>query len=102
MILYRIYVPETITTELWDEYGEQYHVAPADAVIVDRPYGPAEAMDALRAVRNGRLVACDYTQLPDVNLTPAQVEAWRIYRQELRDITDGLEWNVTTWPIAPW
>ena len=53
-------------------------------------------------MRNAKLVACDYTQLPDVNLTPAAVEAWRIYRQELRDITDNLEWGVTTWPVAPW
>jgi hypothetical protein len=36
-----------------------------------------------------------------VNLSEAQVEAWRVYRQELRDITDGLVWNVTTWPAKP-
>jgi len=102
MILYRIYVPETITVEYWDEYGEQYYEPPAGAVIVDRPFDAAGAIDALRTVRNAKLVACDYTQLPDVNLTPAAVEAWRIYRQELRDITDNLEWGVTTWPVAPW
>jgi len=58
-------------------------------------------MDALRTERNMRLVNSDYTQLPDVNLTEAQVEAWRVYRQELRDITDNLVWNVTTWPVKP-
>lgn len=102
MIVYRIYLPETITTELWDEYGTQYAEVPAEAVVVDKPYTAAEAMEALRSVRNGRLVASDYTQLPDVTLSPSQVEAWRIYRQQLRDITDGLEWDVTTWPVAPW
>jgi hypothetical protein len=58
-------------------------------------------MDALRTERNMRLVNSDYTQLPDVNLTAAQVEAWRVYRQELRDITDNLVWNMTQWPVKP-
>jgi len=102
MIIYEIYVPETITVEYWDEFGEQYYQPPTGAVIVPHPYTADTAMNALRSVRNAKLVACDYTQLPDVNLSPSMVEAWRIYRQELRDITDNLEWGVTTWPVAPW
>ena len=58
-------------------------------------------MQALRTERNLRLVNSDYTQLPDVTLTEAQVEAWRVYRQELRDITENIVWNVTTWPARP-
>ena len=100
-MIYRIFDPATITYSYWDEYGESYLVLPDGVTAEDRPYTEAEAMDALRTERNLRLVNSDYTQLPDVNLTEAQVEAWRVYRQELRDITDGLVWNVTQWPVKP-
>lgn len=52
-------------------------------------------------VRRDRLLAVsDWTQLPDVTL--ATKEAWALYRQELRDITEQVGWpeNVI-WPIAP-
>lgn len=97
-MIYRIFDPLNIGVSYFDEYGEQ-HAATDDAV--DQPYTEAEALTALRAERNRRLEASDYTQLPDVTLSPAQVEAWRVYRQELRDITDGLQWGVTTWPAKP-
>ncbi|MGI6201149.1 MAG: phage tail assembly chaperone [Christensenellales bacterium] len=40
----------------------------------------------VRRVRDGRLAACDWTQLPDADLTPERAEAWRRYRQRLRDL----------------
>ena len=101
MILYRIFNPEYMTIEYWDEYGEQYADIVEGTPYTDRPYTEAEALDAVRAVRNTKLVDCDYTQLPDVGLTPEQVAAWQVYRQQLRDITEGLQWNVTTWPTKP-
>lgn len=54
---------------------------------------------AIRAARNGKLIASDWTQLAD---SPADVAAWAAYRQELRDITAQVDfpWDVT-WPIAP-
>ena len=100
-MIYRIYDPKTITYSYFDEYGEAYATLPEGADVEERPYTEAEAMYGLRTERNVRLVNSDYTQLPDVNLTEAQVEAWRVYRQELRDITDGLVWNVTQWPTKP-
>ena len=100
-MIYRIYNPKTITFSYFDEYGEAYATLPEGADVEERPYTEAEAMNGLRTERNLRLVNSDYTQLPDVNLTEAQVEAWRVYRQELRDITDGLVWNVTQWPTKP-
>jgi hypothetical protein len=53
----------------------------------------------IRAARNGKLAASDWTQLAD---SPADVAAWAAYRQELRDITAQVDfpWDVT-WPIAP-
>ena len=100
-MIFRIYNPSTITYEYWDDVGVQYDAVPDGADIEERPYTEDEAMDALRTERNLRLVNSDYTQLPDVNLTEVQVEAWRVYRQELRDITDNLVWNATTWPAKP-
>jgi hypothetical protein len=100
-MIYRIYNPVAISYEYFDEYGEEYAVLPDGADVEERPYTEAEAMDALRTERNLRLVNSDYTQLPDVNLTEAQVNAWRVYRQELRDITENIVWNVTTWPARP-
>ena len=101
MNLYRIFKPQFITFEYWDEYGNQYADIVEGTSFVDRPYTEAEAMDALRLVRNGKLADCDYTQLPDVGLDAQTVAEWQTYRQALRDITDGLMWNVTTWPVKP-
>lgn len=40
----------------------------------------------LRAWRNAQLAASDWTQLPDVALSSGKVEAWKQYRQELREM----------------
>ena len=101
MNLYRIFQPQFITFEYWDDYGNQYADIVEGTPFVDRPYTEAEALDALRTERTRRLEACDYTQLPDVGIEPDTVALWRTYRQELRDITDGLVWNVTQWPAKP-
>jgi hypothetical protein len=52
--------------------------------------------------RNELLYASDWTQIPNNPLTPAQQEAWAIYRQELRDIPSqpGFPANVI-WPTPP-
>ena len=100
-MIYRIYDPQTITFAYFDEYGEAYAVLPDGADVEERPLTEAQALDAVRSVRNAKLVDSDYTQLPDVTITPERVEEWRIYRQQLRDITDALQWNVTTWPAKP-
>jgi hypothetical protein len=100
-MIYRIYNPVAISYEYFDEYGEYYPVLPDGADVEERPLTEAQAMQALRTERNLRLVNSDYTQLPDVTLTEAQVEAWREYRQELRDITGNIVWNVTQWPSRP-
>jgi hypothetical protein len=74
------------------------------------PYTPQEeqaATDAatsqLRRERDAKLYACDWTQLPDVVLTPAEVATWRTYRQALRDymatVTDPF--NPPAWPVPP-
>jgi hypothetical protein len=41
---------------------------------------------SIRGWRNLQLSASDWTQLFDVSLTSDEVEAWKQYRQELRDM----------------
>jgi hypothetical protein len=48
------------------------------------------AMETLRAKRNKLLADTDYTVLQDSTFTDAQVAEWVVYRQALRDITNGL------------
>lgn len=56
----------------------------------------------MRSLRNTRLTACDWTQLPDAQLTQDQRTAWSSYRQALRDAPQqsGFPWNVV-WPTPP-
>ena len=52
----------------------------------------------IRAERNARLSACDWTQLPDA---PVDKAAWAAYRQALRDITKQDNPFNITWPVEP-
>jgi hypothetical protein len=42
--------------------------------------------------RDYLLQATDWTQLPDVDLTQEQKDAWAAYRQSLREVTMGSKW----------
>ncbi len=55
-----------------------------------------------------RLVTSDWTQMPDSPLSAEDKQAWAIYRQKLRDITDTIDLSRlkshlgVPWPKAPW
>lgn len=84
------------------------YVAPDWEVLPDPPAGDGPwlwadggwlrdncpAWERLRAERDERLRACDWTQLPDVP-EPTRL-AWLTYRQALRDLPD-----TTADPFAP-
>jgi hypothetical protein len=55
--------------------------------------------DAVRAERNNRLSASDWTQVADA---PVDKQAWASYRQALRDVPAqaGFPWGVQ-WPTQP-
>lgn len=58
--------------------------------------------DILRAERNRRLSACDWTQVADAPLTPAQVTGWQVYRQALRDLPgETADPAQVVWPAPP-
>jgi hypothetical protein len=62
-----------------------------------------EHMENLRDKRNNLLKQSDWTVLPDSPI--ADKTAWQTYRQELRDITNGLttveQVEAVTWPTKP-
>ena len=59
----------------------------------------AAAWERLRAERDARLLACDWSQLADV--PEATREAWQPYRQALRDITATADPYALQWPAPP-
>jgi len=100
-MLIRTFDVQTLTTSLFDQYGQE---AEENAVlsqeIVDE-CRPQEALARVREERNRRLVEADWTQLPDSPLSDASKARWAQYRQALRDITNNFVWNSTRWPNKP-
>lgn len=74
-----------------------------DPITIARP-GPTaeELLLAFRAERDRLLAASDWTQFADAPLTDAERDAWRTYRQALRDLPETISdpANVV-WPVAP-
>ena len=69
---------------------------------IDITYTDEQLAGKAIELRNLRLSKTDWTQLPDVQLTEAQITAWRLYRQELRDITGQAGYPRTiNWPVKP-
>jgi len=62
----------------------------------------AALANAVRADRDARLSACDWTQLPDAPLTTGIKAEWATYRQALRDLTKQSTFPASvTWPAPP-
>lgn len=72
-------------------------------VLSDPPAPTEEELaDIVRADRNARLSACDWTQLTDAPLAPEAKTAWAVYRQALRDVPGQAGFPDTiAWPVAP-
>lgn len=52
----------------------------------------------IRAQRNSLLLSCDWTQLPDA---PVDAQAWAVFRQGLRDVTNQSDPFEIVWPTPP-
>jgi len=76
----------------------------------------AEAIEAaidywkeLRSLRDRKLTECDWTQIPDAPLTEEHKDAWKNYRQALRDLPKNItdpkvlvnDSSDSGWPIEP-
>ena len=70
----------------------------ADGEFTDPPKDYDAQWAIVRADRNAKLAACDWTQLPDA---PVDQAAWATYRQELRDITTQSDPFNIVWPEVP-
>jgi len=80
--------------------------------LVEDPLKVQAKLDAawtqLRAERNARLAATDWTALSDAHLSQDKKDAWFAYRQELRDLPDLVtddqvtsSANSVPWPLDP-
>ncbi len=58
---------------------------------------PERAWTKIRAERNARLAATDWRVLPD----QPDSQAWREYRQALRDLTKASKTDDVVWPNEP-
>ena len=71
---------------------------------VPAPPPPPPTRDVLlvgiRAERDRRLAACDWTVLPDSALTPEKRAVWAVYRQILRDFPQSCDPLNPVWPIS--
>jgi hypothetical protein len=63
------------------------------------PRTPETQWPIVRAERNRKLQACDWTQLSDIPLEKKML--WETYRQELRDITNQPDPFNLIWPTKP-
>lgn len=73
-----------------------------DATASTDTISEEDQLTELRQFRNGRLAASDWTQTADAPLTDSKKEEWKVYRQELRDITKTQKSLVNiTWPTLP-
>ncbi len=67
-------------------------------------------MERLRDIRDELLIATDWTQLLDSDISEEDRELWKIYRQQLRDLPENiddpkplvLDENHPSWPIPPY
>jgi hypothetical protein len=100
-----------------DMNGYPYHVtkddplyekAFADASDVELESEPApqnepiSTWDQVRQRRNALLSDSDWTQLADVVLSDELKQAWRAYRQQLRDLpNNGESPESVSWPVEP-
>jgi ribosomal 50S subunit-recycling heat shock protein len=80
--------------------GKVYIVAKEAKTSADIDADKAAALEQIRSDRNSRLLACDWTQLPD---STANKAAWATYRQALRDLPNTLTdpRDPVVWPQAP-
>lgn len=83
--------------EINGQWFTKFSVADMDADAIASL--DARQADSVRAERNRKLTASDWTQVADA---PVDKAAWAAYRQGLRDVPSqaGFPWDVT-WPVEP-
>ena len=90
-------VPEGVCLECAKvENGEVVEDSTLHAAKVERQWS------SLRAQRNVKLSACDWTQMSDSPLGATEKANWATYRQELRDLPQNtVDPASPSWPTEP-
>jgi hypothetical protein len=87
------------TTLCWEANPDQAALEAAQTAAIAQKELQQQTREALME-RKAKLVASDWTQLPDVPISTKT--AWATYRQELRDITAQAGYPTEiTWPTPP-
>lgn len=60
---------------------------------------PADIASFQLSRRNLYLQDTDWTQLPDASLSPEYVQAYKVYRQLLRDLPEDPSWPLVSFPM---
>lgn len=98
--------------ELTDEQAEQFEASDAPLFLVEGNLltfkaklwaeNPESVKTSLRIERNRLLAKSDWTQLIDSPLDEIARDAWAVYRQDLRDLTDNVDENgEVEFPVQP-
>ena len=90
----------------FDVLADQAVLVDGVVTLVEDPVKVQARLDtawaSLRAERNRRLAACDWTQLADAHLSQDKKDAWATYRQELRDLPESVtDPTAPEWPLDP-
>jgi len=93
-----------INTHFWEgEWKERVPSPNRHALWIEDEWvwDHEDLLNDVRLVRNNLLSVCDWTQLPDVDLTEEQKDSWTSYRQSLRDLS-FVSSNITCLEDVPW
>lgn len=58
-------------------------------------------LEKIRIRRDMLLTKSDWTQIPDAQLTTEQADAWKVYRQSLRDLPSTIDADNPVFPVDP-
>ena len=99
--LLEVFCSETVITKTVDE--EELPLEIGDTFDVGELTNHKEQylLQNVRDTRNALLTQCDWTQLPNSPLSAIQVEAYAVYRQELRDFPSVVDLDNIVYPVAP-
>jgi hypothetical protein len=101
----KIELPDGLRQQLLEAQGQGKVIAMVGELpaAVDPPaISNDQALLNLRATRDNRLSASDWTQGADAPLSPTKVAAWKAYRQALRDLPSNTPDPLNpVWPAIP-
>jgi hypothetical protein len=93
-------VTEVNPTKTGNEWVQTWQVTDASAEEVEQR--TQDQAKTTREQRDQMLTECDWVVIKSVETEVPEIEAWKTYRQALRDVPEqsGFPWNVE-WPTKP-